>query len=269
MPLINTLRREHDLRVSQEAVPLYDVNLDATNDYFEMHSRSLPSQYPFREFINMKSQRDDDWKLCIREPDPLDDLLGSLIVWNNMPSRVTYSLVTKANGFARILDPDSPDDKPIIYAAAQISRLISRKLELAAYAQLQHDLNNATGSLHILPRLARLLLSLRWRISWWVVVGGGIGVVDQRDLHQFTIRVRKLCSILYFYYCWMRKSVSYGDGAPGEKTSQYADTQCAVTEVFPEEESLGGFQRWMEDGKAKIHEAGAAEQLRTVGLAWA
>lgn len=265
---LELFENDYDIRVSQGATKLYDMDLEACHGYLESLSRMQPPSTGFHQFINLHLQKDDEWRTCVKDQKPLTNLLDVLIVWNNMPSRVTYTLVRKNTAVpGHVLDPDSRKDVRVLYAAAQLSRIISRKLELSAYFQLQQDLNSGpVCSSPLVARLARLLLSLRWRLSWWSKLGGGGAATEHLDLMEFMERVTNLCSILYFYYCWMRRLIMVDGGIGRTKTSRYADTQCEVTERFPEDESWEGFSRWMEEGKEKIDEARVKEQLEVVGL---
>lgn len=210
---------------------------------------------------------------CIKEENHSKDLLGILVVWNNMPSRVTYTLISKKDGTERHLDPDDGEDEQVIFVAGQLSRIINRKLELAAYQYLQHVLNTGDSiTTALLLRLGHLLLTLRWRVSWWNLLGSGASssatVAEQHDKDRFATRVQTLCRILYFYYCSMQRRLPASSDRSGlrGKFSRYADTGTEVWEVYPSVESVEGFEAWMRDGEVKIREANVVEQLKKVGL---
>ncbi|KAF7564070.1 hypothetical protein G7046_g54 [Stylonectria norvegica] len=273
LPQIESLSRAYDIRVSQGQGSLYVLDLAACHIYLsDLHVCLSVKQHAFRGFIDSQLGKSDGWASCIKDGEALKDLLEVLVIWNNMPSRVTYALISKSDGLERLLDPDNRDDEQTLFTAAQLSRIINRKLELAAYQHLQGLLNtNAPVTTPLLIQLAHLLLTLRWRISWWQLLGSGSvpTLSEQREKDSFAARVQALCRILYFYYCSMRRRLpSYTDiTALQGKWSNYADTQRGIWEDFPQTESVEGFKEWMAVGKQMISEAKVVEQLRTVGLA--
>lgn len=275
LPNIEALSRDYHIRVLQGTTSLYVLDLSACHTYLSKLLRSLSTpSHVFRCFIDsLSNMKNDTWMTCIADGESFADLLGLLVNWNNMPSRVTYKLVWKINDQERQLDPDDQDDQQIIYTAAQLSRIINRKLELAAYDQLQKILNKSSPvNVALLANLAHLLVTLRWRISWWNVLGSGASACSpcakQREKEKFENRVQQLCRILYFYYCSMtRRLPAYGDRTALEgKVSSYADTQRDIWEEFPKWDSIAGFEAWMKEGEAKLEEASVAEQLKKIGL---
>lgn len=277
MQLVEDLRSEYRIRVSHGVTALYDLDLNGCFDYLKIVCPTLPPAYSFRTFIATQPSRIDEWRGCINDSlEKLRHPLAVLTVWNTMPSRVTYALVNKATGKESPLDPESIAGNRVLLAAAQLSRIISRKLELTAFGQLQNDLNSNTAvTVDILVHLAHLLLSLRWRVSWWVLFGSSVTsdhsegkAQKQQGLEATITRVQNLCRILYFYYCSMRRRLpafSGSDRLEG-KSTRYADTQNAVYETFPEDESVSGFENWLREGQEKIRAARVVEQLKVVGL---
>ena len=192
-----------------------------------------------------------------------------------MPSRVTYSLIAKSDGRRRILDPDSVEDQPLIIAAAQMGRIISRRLELAGFDKLEDDLIKDHNTLALCTRLAHILLSLRWRLSWWALLGsgrasGGVGCLCRRRRAPRSpgsgSARSAVCFTFQYLFCKRRLPPTADKSGLQVKTSRYADSMCQVTEAFPHDESKEGFQRWMKVGIEKIREARISDQLRLVGL---
>ena len=267
------MAHDYHVRVLQGTSSLYVIDLSACYAYLSRLLRTLKApKHVFRSFIDSELIKNDDWMTCIKDGETSADLIGLVVTWNNMPSRVTYKLVSKVDGSEAQLDPDNEDDEPRIHTAAQLSRIISRRLELTAYDNLQRILNNNSDiTMSLLSNLARLLLTLRWRISWWKLLGFGTSpssTAEQREKEKFADRVQSLCRILYFYYCCMvRRLPAHTDRSElkGRRNS-YADTQRPVWEAFPHEESIAGFEAWMKEGEKKIQEAKVVEQLRRIGL---
>ena len=268
------ISQNFDVGVSQGDVLLYDLNLERCAEYLGVLRTMVQPESSFQTFINTHVQMGDGWQACIQGTDPLQDLTGNLAIWNNMPSRVTYSLIAKSDGQRRILDPDSVEDQPLIIAAAQMGRIISRRLELAGFDKLEDDLIKNHNSLALCTRLAHILLSLRWRLSWWALLGSGVPrgelTAYAADVERLEARKRvsQICLVLYIQYLFCKRRLPHTADKSGlhVKTSRYADSMCQVTEAFPHDESEEGFQRWMMVGIEKIREARISDQLRLVGL---
>lgn len=173
-----------------------------------------------------------------------------------MPSRNSYE-VSPHNTFVRghALDVEDQQDRGTIIFAVQLSRIILRALEIEAFEALQKSVNELTkgGKCDadiepLIGQLGHILMSLRWRISWWAVVG------DSPD-ERFISRVTKLAQILYCYYFVARKKMSPWSGQlPSKIRSIYADVE-PVYEDLPLTDSLDGFHSWMEKGQAVVQAA--------------
>ena len=173
-----------------------------------------------------------------------------------MPSRNSYEVSPHNTLVAgRALDVEDQQDQSIIVFAAQLSRILLRALEVEAFESLQKSVNELTkgGKSEtdigiLVKQLGRILVSLRWRISWLVVVG------DSTD-DSFTSRVTKLAQILHCYYFVARKKISsWNDQPPIKLRSIYADFE-PIHEDLPVTDSLDGFYSWMQRGQAIIHAA--------------
>lgn len=179
-----------------------------------------------------------------------------------MPSRATYSLVPLSSYLPeRDLDPEDPSDREEILVAAQLSRIVCRKLEIDGYSALQKEISGMRPSNSLLSRtnavrnLGKILLSLRWRMSWWKTLGDGSAVQDPFR-ERFIDRVELLSRGLYFYYFTVLKRIdSWGDtsGLKGEMSS-YPDAE-SVFDDFPKIASIEGFEAWLARGIDLIKEA--------------
>ena len=183
-----------------------------------------------------------------------------------MPSRASYDFVAIDGKFPDMpMNVEDPEGQANIMLAAQLSRIVCRKLEVAGYEELQRMLNN--WSKEIIPdqaqfvrQLGQILLTLRWRVSWWELLGDG-GMTEDIGKERFEDRVRRLCKGLYFYYCNARKKLpAFSDpqGLDGVWSS-YADAST-IYDDFPKVESIEAFTQWMERGKELIVEAGVAQR---------
>lgn len=186
-----------------------------------------------------------------------------------MPSRASYDIVSLTEGVpSRPMDVENPEDKEEILIAAQLSRIVCRALEVAAFKYLQKELNNLTkgsksndGAEKFVRELGQLLLTLRWRISWWELLGDGSAIRDDsRD--RYVDRVRSLTRVLYFYYCNAKKKLPSWMDPQSLKGVQscYADAE-PIFDDFPHTDSIDGFHDWMMHGQELITEAGVQRRL--------
>lgn len=185
-----------------------------------------------------------------------------------MPSRASYDIVSLVDGVAsRPMNVEDPEDKKEILIAAQLSRIVCRALEVAAYRFLQKELNNLAKKTNenaekFVQELGQILLTLRWRISWWQILGDGFKTRDDsRD--RYVDRVNSLTRVLYFYYCNARKKLPSWTNPHSLKgiRSKYADTENPIFDDFPRFDSIDGFDEWMKHGQELIHQAGVPLRL--------
>jgi hypothetical protein len=178
-----------------------------------------------------------------------------------MPSRASYDIISLEDGIPdRPLDPENDQDKEEIMIAAQVSRIVCRKLEIDGYKALQTNINNAraqTGDekLKFVQELGKILCSLRWRMSWWELLGDGSREDDPfRD--RYIYRVKLLSRVLYFYYFTVKNKIGpwYDISALQGAISSYPDS-IPVFDDFPMMCSLQGFEEWMDRGKSLIQKA--------------
>ena len=179
-----------------------------------------------------------------------------------MPSRNSYEISPRnVSVLGHALDIEDQQDRGTIIFAAQLCRIILRALEMEAFDALQKSVNELTKGGKsdedievLIGQLGRILLSLRWRVSWWAVVG------DSPD-EGFSSRVKKLAHILYSYYFVARKKMSpLGGQLPSKIRSFYADYE-PVYEDLPLTESLDGFEAWMQKGQAVVQTAKIQQKI--------
>lgn len=139
-------------------------------------------------------------------------------------------------------------------------------LEISGYRQLQQTINNlrfasSDKTIEFIKQAGRILLTLRWRLAWWDVHGDGRNETDIFRL-QYVERVRHLTTVLYFYFFTAkRRIISWvkPEGLEGAWSS-YADT-LPLWDDYPTEESLVGFERWLEYGKQLVRDAGGKARM--------
>ena len=179
-----------------------------------------------------------------------------------MPSRNSYEILPyNTSMLGHALDIEDQKDRGTIIFAAQLCRIILRALEIEAFDALQKSVNELTKGgksdedIEIsIDQLGRILISLRWRVSWWAVFGDG---PDE----GFTSRVKRLTHILYCYYFVARKKTSPWSGhLPSKIRSVYADFE-PVYEDLPLTDSFDGFNAWMQNGQTVVQ---AAKMQQTI-----
>ncbi|KAK1623638.1 hypothetical protein BDP81DRAFT_331600 [Colletotrichum phormii] len=288
---VNRARGQFNFRVHQDGRPIYVLDLDACHEYLQgLRQQMDGSECSFQSFIDREILRvdpkTDDWERCMTQlTTSRDDTLALLCLVNNMPSRAGFSYVSKrqytsmGTHMEQPLNAENPLEAENLVLAAQLSKIICRKLEVKAYGNLQrllHESGNMDDDkvLPFLQRLGRILLTLRWRLSWWAVVPGdaAAAMYDQTDdearKQAVHARVQSLCRILYFYYCCVRRRLPVWTNVDALRgiQSRYPDTEAEIWDDFPGDESLDGFEAWMERGMELIRDAGVLNRLRAMGL---
>lgn len=278
-----------DIRARQAWGPtLYVIDLAEMQSYLRDLARSDSGSSNGRcllsDFINRRVAKGSNWVRCVRDCDPLNNFLALLSQWNNMPSRVTYDFVpvagagTNSAQTERQMDPQNSADRAEILLAAQLSRILCRKLEIDGFRMLQNCLNKNKWETvpqddlyRFIDQLGRVLLTLRWRVSWWELFGDGsrftpgiASALSEAEYHQrdhecemYEDRVQRLCRVLYFYYMSVKVrlpafSNSTHQGHAGV-WSTYADA-LPVWDDFPTVSTMEGFEAWMARGKDLIRE---------------
>ena len=167
------------------------------------------------------------------------------------------------------MDIENPNHRPEIIIAAQLARIVCRVVEVQAYKKLQQVLNEQTSlealdqSNHPLAHLGRILLMMRWQISWRKVMLGDLNTEDNMSSQlktskieiptRFIYRMDELIKVLYFYFCNVRRKLpsSVSMAILNGTWSTYADAK-PIFEKFPSSNSIEGFESWIEQGRAVI-----------------
>ncbi|TEA11809.1 hypothetical protein C8034_v007301 [Colletotrichum sidae] len=199
--------------------------------------------------------------------------LTLLCIMCRTPSRARFSRIPKNNIVTPqdfFMDPENPMDEDEILLAAQLSRIMCRKVEVKGYSHLQrilhhHSDNPQDGELvALLKDLGSILFTLRWRYSWWMVILSDTD--EERAACQ--ARVHELCRVLYFYYCSVRRKIGSWSTAGGlhGTWSRYADTDVKVWDEFPGDETVDAFNTWLSRGCDLVIESGAPTAVKRMGL---
>lgn len=261
-----TRSRSSNVFVRQAATLLYTLDLAKSSRFLsELRNRRTSGMIEVREFVDNLLPKTKGGLSCVSARLFPAELLPAQSCWNNMPSRVTYETVQKDSGAARVLNVEDPADQADILVAAQLARIVSRSLELEAFAHLQAQMGDlvlrepqANVDIESLVHgLGRVLLTLRWRMAWWKRFGDGSSVDIFRD--RFVDRVESLLRILYFYYMYAFKKLPRGTDLRSYKgiRSVYADAK-PLYEKLPHDESFEGFRAWLDQGEELIEQAGVA-----------
>ncbi|KAJ5278934.1 hypothetical protein N7478_004306 [Penicillium angulare] len=264
-----------NIRASQAWGSLYVLDLGETYRFLKSLSEyNGNSKSTFLEFIDRRivesKDKSKNWLTCVKDCDPMTQAYSLLSQWNNMPSRAKYTIVPlDENGQERDMDINNPDDRRDILLAAQLSRIVCRMMEVEGFRKLERDFYNIkwkqiSHETHVrfLNELGHILLSLRWRVSWWKQLGDGGKTPDPSQQHYID-RVELLCRILYVYYtCVLAKLPSWSTtDVPKGTWSSYADSENAVWDDFPSDPTDLGFQNWMEHGQELIEQAGVPSKI--------
>ncbi|PWY72367.1 hypothetical protein BO70DRAFT_364892 [Aspergillus heteromorphus CBS 117.55] len=259
-----------NIRARQSWGSLYILDLGETYKFLRgLSEYNGNSKSNFLEFIDRRivesKDKSKNWLTCVKDCDPMNNVYTLLSRWNNMPSRASYSFVPLQGGQERPMDINSAEDRREILLAAQLSRIICRMLEVEGFRKLERDFYNIkwkqiSQETHVrfLGELGHILLTLRWRVSWWRRLGDGGREPDPSKQH-YVERVDLLCRILYVYYtCVLAKLPSWSAAeVPKGIWSTYADAENPVWDDFPFDSSDEGFQQWIDRGQELIEQSGA------------
>lgn len=166
------------------------------------------------------------------------------------------------------MDVNDPEDQKEILLAAQLSRIFCRMLEVEGFRKLERDFYNIKwkrisheAHLRFLDELGHILLTLRWRVSWWKLLGDG-GVDPDPSKQHYVDRVQLLCRILYVYYTSVLAKLPSWSAAdvPKGVWSTYADAN-PVWDDFPADATDNGFNEWMERGRDLIEQGGVPSRV--------
>ncbi|KAL4810772.1 hypothetical protein BDV18DRAFT_127985 [Aspergillus unguis] len=260
-----------NIRASQAWGSLYVIDLGETYKFLRSLSEyNGNSRSTFLEFIDRRivesKDKSKNWLTCVKDCDPMRNIYTLLSQWNNMPSRASYSFVpVGAESEEKPMDVNDPSHQREILLAAQLSRIVCRMLEVEGFRKLERDFYNIKWKqisqethMNFLKELGHILLTLRWRVSWWRLLGDGGREPDPTKQH-YVDRVDLLCRILYVYYtCVLAKLPSWSASeVPKGIWSTYADAENPVWDDFPVDPSDDGFKAWIERGTELIEQSGA------------
>ncbi|KAJ5911601.1 uncharacterized protein N7473_000904 [Penicillium subrubescens] len=275
LSFLNERQGRFNIRASQGWGSLYILDLGETYKFLKSLSEyNGNSKSTFLEFIDRRivesKDKSKNWLSCVKDCDPMAQAYTLLSRWNNMPSRAKYTFVPlDGNGEERPMDISNPEERRDILLAAQLSRIVCRMLEVEGFRKLERDFYNIkwkqiSHETHIrfLGELGQILLTLRWRVSWWKRLGDGGQAPDPSQQHYID-RVDLLCRILYVYYtCVLAKLPSWSTAdVPKGIWSSYADSENPVWDDFPSDASDAGFQAWLERGQDLIEQAGVPSKI--------
>lgn len=271
---INELRKYNDvIRVYAGNQMLYELDLHAC--WVNINSTCSPVRHPFQQLINgLKVQRQDGWKTCIRDgrnqPLNKENLCDTLLALDDMAPWVTYALMPKPNyphgnpndEAEMVLGPDNEIHRQVIIVAAQLSRIIGRKLELQFYDHLKKALANPSICSKLVLDVGHTLMSLRRRLFRWTQHWAGVSfpTTSENETHgdedggngssilsNPAARIKSLCQVLYVYFCYMRRRLSPDDQESIRTTFVwYPESGQTVEESFPQYESIDGFEEWLQ-----------------------
>ncbi|KAJ5157207.1 uncharacterized protein N7482_008307 [Penicillium canariense] len=275
LSFLNERQGRFNIRASQGWGSLYVLDLGETYKFLKgLSEYNGNSKSTFLEFIDRRivesKDKSKNWLSCVKDCDPMAQAYTLLSQWNNMPSRAQYTFVPlDGNGQERPMDINNPEERRDILLAAQLSRIVCRMLEVEGFRKLERDFYNIkwkqiSHETHIrfLGELGQILLTLRWRVSWWKRLGDGGQAPDPSQQHYID-RVDLLCRILYVYYtCVLAKLPSWSTSdVPKGIWSSYADSENAVWDDFPSDPSDAGFQSWMDRGQELIESSGVPSRI--------
>ncbi|KAL4997346.1 hypothetical protein BDV10DRAFT_186339 [Aspergillus recurvatus] len=260
-----------NIRASQAWGSLYVLDLGETYKFLRgLSEYNGNSRSNFLEFIDRRivesKDKSKNWLTCVKDCDPMRNIYTLLSQWNNMPSRASYSFIPlEAGSEEKPMDVSNPEHQREILLAAQLSRIVCRMLEVEGFRKLERDFYNIKWKqisqethMNFLKELGHILLTLRWRVSWWRRLGDGGREPDPTKQH-YVDRVDLLCRILYVYYtCVLAKLPSWcASEVPKGIWSTYADAENPVWDDFPVDPTDNGFKAWIERGAELIEQSGA------------
>ncbi|KAL9598824.1 MAG: hypothetical protein Q9219_004243 [cf. Caloplaca sp. 3 TL-2023] len=279
-----------EICVRQGNDQLYILKLDEFRHYFcDQYASEIPDSMTLLQFLSGAMRTAPAWLKCIE----ISEVgLGPLVSysstirwhravltmrpqecfhkWNTMPSRATYDAV-EPTAEPRQLDPESEQDAIHILLASQLARIVCRAVEITAFSYLQKELLSHGQSNRVqttiedfVQQLGKTLLTLRWRVSWWTIIGAEGNNELEEQKRCYIDRVKGICRILYVYYFIARRKLPPWSGSDLVSRngiwSVYTDA-ASIFERWPHDGSLQGFEQWMMEGQDMIRQAGVPERV--------
>ncbi|KAH8172061.1 hypothetical protein LIA77_08829 [Sarocladium implicatum] len=276
------------IRVSSSSYPsrhLYDIDLQGSLSYLVNDlPPALISTRPFSYFINNLSSDDSDNCIsCLRlcdQPSTSQEILNVLHSWTTQQGCFSYSLVgVNSDSIVQQLDPDTAYDRDVIVCAAQVARIVTRKVEKIGLEQLQRlmpDDKKDTRPTTMQPPepfhvrlLGQLALASRFRCRLWSLPPHSKPPSsDPWHIHippsartECILANHQLARSLYVLHCWLARFVpsqhSLSLAHPSTEISvfRYAGTGKMVQELMSMGETEEGFLEWWCEGEQKVREA--------------
>lgn len=265
------------IRVSSNASILYDISLAGSIRYLSNErNSSLSSHRSFPALINTLSAGPEDGWLDLLTPacrlETPERIMSVMPAWTTQQGCFTYSLVSTNTGTVRQLDPDNALERSFIVSAAQVSRIIGRKVERIGLDKLQNVLptankNKPSPNSPPDPRHVRILgltaLSLRFQLHSWSLPTAHppASIAIPASTHADCVEaIQWICRSLYVNHCWLRRIVAPVLSLEATQhidctISSYAGAGRAVSELMSRGESDDGFMEWWTEGAFKVLEA--------------
>ncbi|KAK0386161.1 hypothetical protein NLU13_5998 [Sarocladium strictum] len=278
----------HSNNNSNNNTTLYDISLAGSLSYLSSERNSSLSTFKnWPALINtLSASPSDGWLSCLTPPyrrRTEHQILSVLPSWTAQQGYFTYSLVSaaaaaagssSADGSSDVvcqLDPDDPLQRRLLVSAAQVSRIIARKVERIGFDCLQGILpgadpkskpsaSNLPDPFHVRV-LGRLALQLRFQCHLWDAPGSPrqstpIALSAHDDCVD---AVRWVCRSLYVFHCWLYRILRPVDLAGGPSIecsiSRYPGAGRAVSELMSKGENDHGFLDWWAEGEVKVDAA--------------
>ncbi|KAK1238969.1 hypothetical protein MKX08_006030 [Trichoderma sp. CBMAI-0020] len=268
---IHALKRSHGvIRAYERGNVVFELDLQACHAFIS--ANYPPTSHTFRQFIDgLKFQRQGHWKACIKNSAHLlETLCDTLFMWDDAALQVTYSGAYEvSNGTEGRLDlnPNNEQHKQVVFAAAQLYRIIGRQLELQFYDHLKRALGRPNICHEVVLEVGRALISLRRRLTLgtprWDKSQAWDNVPFPPEIESYTDedndnddslevgsiiadRVKNLCLILYVYFCYMRRRLPVEDQGDLYTMEVWdPETDQMMKEDLPQYESTKGFEDWL------------------------
>jgi hypothetical protein len=148
---------------------------------------------------------------------------------------------------------------------------VSRTIENKAFESLQKALNKQEiykqpqKAKALLFQMGITLLQFRWRIAWWELSGNG-DINDTVSKQRYISRLKRLTMVLYFYYCGAKaKLPSYVTAHGLSGTQSFHHGATPFFDRFPHENTILGWEAWLEEGKCLVKRAQAEKVVAKVG----
>jgi hypothetical protein len=214
---------------------------------------------------NQKWQNTLEWRSLLLPPPQQkrhwDKPSGAFSKMDRMSSRVKYSLIQKVEGWP--LDIGNESEEMLCFIAKLTFERVRHHVELAAYHDLQKELDPGKKNIETMRFLGMVLLSLRRRIAickdvkiWKHLHSGPLA--DESIYPPAVRSMEDFCFQLYFHFFRREKKMSPSERnqVREKQTFIHPHTGTPTMEYLPIgesrdefKESRDGFNAWMEEGE--------------------